>query len=134
MPNVAGAIFSKNASISWDGQEFLGNTTMALLTPDTPITQERTLDPGYVLSDVDDPTWTFQIRAVQAQDGLTDWLFEHQGEEVEIVYTPKRGAGNNTYTFTIVVTAVPIGGERGSFATVEATFPVIGQPVKGTAV
>lgn len=134
MPNVAGRIFMKDASITWDGVEYLGNTTRALLTPDTPTQQLRTLDPGYVLSDVDSATWTFGVAGPQVQDGLADYLFDNQGAEVEIVLTPKRGSGNNTYTFTIVAMAVPIGGDQGGFNTFEATFPVVGEPVKGAAV
>jgi len=134
MPVVEGAVFGKNAKIEWDGVEFLGNTTAATLTPDTAIVQEKTLDPGYVLSDADDATWTFVVRGPQVIEGLSEYLTEHAGEKVEVVFTPKRGVGNPTYTFTVTLMAVPIGGERGSFNTFEVSLPVDGEPVKGIAV
>jgi hypothetical protein len=134
MPNVAGRIFMKDTEVTWDGTQFLGNTTRALLTPDTPEQQLRTLDPGYVLADVDSTTWVFGVSGPQVEEGLSEFLFDNAGEEVEIVLTPKRGTGNNTWTFTIIAKPVPIGGDQGAYATFEATFPVVGEPVRGIAV
>lgn len=135
MPNVENAVMMKNALVTIDGTEYHGEYTTALLTPTQNIVQELTLEPGYVLTDVDDATWTFQLAGPQNWvDGVSAYLNTHKGESVEIVLQPKKGSGQAMATFSVIALGGAFGGARGAFASYDLTMPVEGEPVFEIAV
>ncbi|MBQ1042367.1 hypothetical protein KBX03_07595 [Micromonospora sp. C72] len=139
MPAYAGAAVYRDASITIDGTEYANQLTKARLVPDTPIQTVRTLVPDGAVVDVDSTTWTLELSGFQSiavtGSGLADALSDAaQGEHLDVVLTPKKGAGLRKKTFTIVAVPVEFGGEQGNFMTFDATFPVVGEPVDGTAV
>lgn len=135
MPGVPGAIFMKDSLITLDGTEYPGETTKAQLTPSQTVNQQLTLNPTYVLTDVDTPTWTWDVGGPQNYiDGIAKYLFDHQGEEIDVVMVPRRGTGNVSWSFTVIGMAVPVGGDRGAWNVFDISLAVVGQPVPETVV
>ena len=135
MPAVDGAFVLKNASVTIDDVEYANQLTKAKLVPDTPIQTVRTLVPDGQVQDTDSTVWTFEISGLQVNKtgGLARALRAASGTEVEVFLQPKLGTGEDTATFTIKVLPSEFGGEQGSYMMTELTFPVVGQPVFGTA-
>lgn len=120
----------RNSSVVFGADEFAAQLNKALLVPEVPTQQMRTLVPSGVLSDVDDPTWTLQLSGPQdwtEAQGLAQYLTENSGTEVTAVITP-RLLGVSA-TVSVILKAVQFGGEQGEWETFEAELPVVGQPV-----
>jgi hypothetical protein len=136
MTAVTGALVYKDALITVEGVDYANQLSKAQLTPDTPVQTYRTLVPDGSVTDVDSPSWTFEVSALQinTSSGLAYVLrTAAPGDELDIVLVPKKGSGNPQATFTIKAMPVPFGGEQGNWLTFEAVFGVLGSPVFGTA-
>jgi len=129
----AGAHVLRNASLEVDTVEYANNVTAARLVPTTPIQQQRTLVPDGTVSDVDSATWVFNLTVLQGVGGLAAALRTAAGGEVDIVYQPKIGAGQEVATFTAIAVAPDFGGEQGAYRTAEVSLPVVGAPVFSTS-
>lgn len=136
MARMTGAFVLRNSSVTFDGTEFNNQLSAARLVPETSIQTQKTLDPEGTLQDVDSATWTFEISGPQGndEDGLTTYLEEHEGEEIEVVFQPKLGSGQKVKTFTVIAMAPEFGGEQGAFGTFSLSLPVQGSPVPSTSV
>lgn len=111
--HVSGVSWAANSSqISWAG-----------LTPDA------------VFTDASAPTWALTLNYVQdweTEDSLAQYLFEHSGETVEMVFTPVKGSGKKTFTANVTIIPGAIGGEVNAYATTSVTLGS-DKPVIGTA-
>ena len=75
-------------------------------------------------------TWTVQLNYVQdweTEDSLSRYLFEHEGETVPMVFTPKNGGPS--FSAEVVITPGAIGGTVNAFATTSVTLGCNGKPV-----
>lgn len=135
MTAYANAYVVRNAVITIDDVVYGNQTTKARLVPDTPIQTLRTLVPDGVVQDVDSTVWTCEISGVESRKtgGLAKALDDANGTQIEVVIQPKAGTGEDTATVTIVALPVTFGAEQGEWRLFEASFPVVGQPVFGTA-
>ncbi|MDR7113883.1 hypothetical protein J2X03_003785 [Microbacterium trichothecenolyticum] len=95
--------------------------------------QWQGLTPDAVFSDVANATWALTLNYVQdweTEDSLAQYLFEHEGETIEMVFTPVKGTGKKTFTADVTITPGQIGGEVNAYATTSVTLgstkPVIG--------
>jgi hypothetical protein len=130
-----GVYVMKDSSIEIDGTDYENQMTRGRLVPDTPIQTKRTLVPDGIVQDVDSPSWTFEVAALQKNDagGLAKALRDATpGDELDVVYAPKADVGQAEATFTILALPVVFGGDQGAWAEFEAVFPVVGQPIFGT--
>ena len=91
------------------------------------------LTPDAVFSDVSSPTWALTLNYVQdweTANSLSQYLFDHVGETVEMVFTPVKGTGKKTFTANVTIVPGAIGGEVNAYATTSVTLgsdkPVIG--------
>lgn len=129
---AAGAFIMRNASTTFSTTEYKQQLTKAELVPETSVEQLKTLDPNTVHSDVDTATWTFDIAGVQdwrVTQGLADFLHANHGQTVEVVLQPRPGSGQRIATFDVICMSPNFGGEQGSWALMELSLPVDGQPV-----
>lgn len=113
--------------------EYAAYVQTALLTADTPTQVYRTLVPDGHITDVDSPTWTFQLSGAQGS-ALSTALREAQGDVVEVIFQPEFGVGKEVATFDAVVPAIPFGGTSGAMRSFDITLAVSGQPVFSTSV
>ena len=84
-------------------------------------------------TDVATATWAITLNYVQdweTSDSLSEYLFEHEGETVSMVFTPIIGTGKKTFTANVTISPGAIGGEVNAYATTSVTLgsdkPVIG--------
>lgn len=133
---VAAPYVIKNGSFKVATVEYGTIVTKARLVPSQDVQTLRTLVPAGNVQDVDEPIWELQITVGAdwtASTGLAAILNTAalaNGSTLAVVMAPKLLGPNAT--FTIVAKAVDFGGDVGSFNTVDATFPVVGQPTFGT--
>ena len=131
MPAAANAYVIKDVSITIDAVEYANQVRIARLVPDQPIQTYRTMVPDGAQQDVDSATWTFELTGLQINKtgGLASALRAFTvGEQVEVTLAPRNLAGDDEATFTIVTVEPPFGGEQGSYAEIEMSFPVVGSP------
>lgn len=132
MPAAAGAYVVKNGLVTIDSVEYNNQCRIARLTPDQPVQTYRTLVPDGAQTDVDSPTWTFDVTGLQINKtgGLAHALRALAvGEQVEVILAPNNVVGEDKATFTIVALKPPFGGEQGSWGEIEMSFGVVGEPV-----
>jgi hypothetical protein len=132
MPAAANAYVIKDGLVTIDSVEYANQCRIAQLTPDQPIQTYRTMVPDGAQQDVDSASWTFDLTGLQinATGGLAKALRALAvGEQVDVVLAPRDLIGDDKATFTIVAVLPPFGGEQGSYAEIEMSFPVVGQPV-----
>jgi hypothetical protein len=131
MAAPTGVYVLRNAIVEVDGVEYANQVISSRLVPDTAIQTVKTLVPDGVIQDVDTPTWTWEVTAVQKNNtgGLVRALRGLAiGEIVVVEMAPTNATGEDKATFSIVSLQPPFGGQQGEFAQVELTFPVVGQP------
>jgi hypothetical protein len=125
-----GAYVMKDSVFTVEATDYANQCTSIVLTPEQATQTLKTLVPDGIVQDVDTATWTCTINGIQDMtdsQGLAALLNDMQGEQIDIVFTPK--PGGKTATFTATAKAVPFGGEQGAWATVSVDLPVTGTPV-----
>ncbi|MBD8077695.1 hypothetical protein [Cellulosimicrobium arenosum] len=69
-------------------------------------------------------TWTAVLNYVQdweTTDSLSRYLFEHEGETVEMEFAPRSGSGPS-FTANVAITPGAIGGTVNTYATTSVTL------------
>ena len=125
---VAGRIM-RDSEIIFGADEYTAQIRKAVLMPDVPMQQTRTLVPDGVISDVDDPVWTLQLEGLQDwRDGVgfARYLTDNSGTAVTATITPR--VGGVTATVEVILKAVAFGGTRGDWEAFETELPCNGQP------
>lgn len=131
-----GAYVLRDAAFTVEATDYANQCTSVVLTPEQPTQTIRTMVPDGIVQDVDSAVWTCSINGIQdykAAQGFARFLTDMAGQEIDIVFTPRKGTGNATATVTCIAKAVPFGGEQGSFTTFSVELPVKGAPVFGVA-
>ncbi|GAB3812095.1 hypothetical protein [Kribbella italica] len=132
MAAPAGAYVLKDALFTVEATDYANQATSVMLTPEQATQTLRTLVPDGVVQDVDTATWTCAINGIQdyvAAQGLARLLTDMAGQQIDIVFEPKKGGVSATVT--VVAKAVPFGGPQGQFTTFDVELPVVGAPVFG---
>lgn len=128
---LGGSFIIKSASAEFNTTNYSDQLSKTELVPETTVEQLKLIN-GKVASDVDTPSWTFQIAGTQNHEvatGLAHFLRTNHGQTVEVVFQAKAGAGQAIATFDVIAMAPPFGGEGGSWALMELELPVDGEPV-----
>jgi hypothetical protein len=89
------------------------------------------LTPTAVFTDVTTATWTCTLAYAQdwtTPDSLSLYLHEHEGDEVEVVFVPRKGSGQPSIEAALLITPGAIGGTVDAFATASVTVGVNGKP------
>lgn len=138
MPAATGYIgVLKNSLVEFEGTDYANQMTRARLVPDTASQQIKTLVPDGSITDVDSPTYTFEIAGIQkdATGGLAKLLNDSApGTLLDVVWEPLTAhAGQPHYEFQVRSQPVPIGGDQGAFAVFEVVLQVEGTPVRTDA-
>lgn len=131
MAPAANAYVIKNANVTIDSVTYQNQARIAELVPEQNVQNYRVLVPDGNQADVDAPTWTFNLTGLQinATGGLAKALRALTvGEQVDVTLAPRDLAGDDEATFTIVAMSPKFGGEQGTWAEIEMSFPVVGQP------
>jgi hypothetical protein len=123
----------KNAVFTVDEDDYANQATKIRLVPDQDTQTLRTMVPDGTITDTDSPVWELELAGVQDFGALSLGAALRTaaaaGADLDVVYQPKAGTGQDKATFTIRPTQIPFGGEQGNFRTFDVTIPVIGAPV-----
>lgn len=122
----------KYASLEIDEVEYNNQVTKARLVPDTPTQTLRVMEPASSITDTDTAVWSFELAGIQdfgaGSLGAALRTAAAAGTDVDVVFQPKNGVGNDVATFTIRPINIPFGGDVGTFRTFDTNIPVIGAP------
>lgn len=120
---------NKNGTLTLDALAFASQATNVTLDPSTDeegdgleVLSGETIDPDEVTS------WSLEIEAVQDFDdpaGFVKFCKDNAGQAVPFTWAPS-GATGPTYSGSVRVRPVRIGGDVNTRLTTPASFPVIG--------
>jgi hypothetical protein len=132
MTAYARAHVMRNSSLEIDEVEYANQVTKAIIVPDTPTQTLRTLAPDGVIQDTDSASWMFELAGVQdfgaGSLGAALRTAAAAGTEMDVVYQPKLGTGQDVATFSIKPVQIPFGAEQGAFRVFDVEIPVVGEP------
>lgn len=116
--------------------QYQAHVSSVALTPSNSQVTWQGLTPAATFSGTTSSTWTCVLAGVQdwaTADSLAEYLFENDGEEVPISFTPRSGTGS---TFEGFVTCAPpnIGGDINTVPVFSVTLGMRGKPTKAPTV
>lgn len=100
------------------------------LEPSSSTSTWKGLAPAAVFTFGTKATWTCVTEFAQdwtTVDSFSQYLLEHEGEEVEVTFRPR--SGETGFTVTLILAAPPIGGTVDQPATGSVTHGCKGKPV-----
>ena len=130
MTAPAGAYVLRDALFTVDGTDYANQCTSVVMTPTQETQTLKTMVPDGIVQDVDTAVWVCSINGIQdylQAQGFARYLTDHAGQQIALVFEPKKGGV--TATATVVAKATPFGGEQGAFTVFDTELPMIGQPV-----
>jgi hypothetical protein len=81
-------------------------------------------------------TWALNVDAIQDFEddaGFVNYLMDNALSEVPFVWTPITGTGTTTYSGTVQLVPIEIGGDVAVQVVTSVELPLVGEPVRGTA-
>lgn len=113
-------------------KEFAAHTTATALEPSYSDGDAIDMLDGSVEKEQDEETWTLTatIRQELTVDAIEDWCLENAGEEIPFTFKPNNSV-TKTYSGTVRVRAVTIGGDVKAKNTSDLEFPLLGRPTIG---
>ena len=98
--------------------------------PSSSIQTWKGLTPTSVHTDATTATWQGTLAYAQdweTPNSLARYLYDHEGEEIDVVFRPRSGSGPS-FSVTIIVTPGSIGGTVDAYATASVTVGCKGRP------
>lgn len=105
------------------------------LTPSSSIVSWKGLTPTSVHSAGTTATWTADLTYVQdwaTANSLSAYLFDHEGEEIAVVFEPVNGG--DSFSVSVIVAPGAIGGAVDTFGETSVSLGTTGKPVRIPAV
>lgn len=115
--------------------DFSSQCTSCTLTPSVDTGDQLNVLSGESVSGDRTETWALSATLLQdfgADDGTTEWLFDHRGEDHPFTYEPNSAKGK-TIKGTLTVEAIAIGGDVKTKPTSDIEFALVGSPTIETA-
>lgn len=113
-----------------DADSYQAHVSAVTFTPASSIVNWQGLTPDATFSFPTATTWTADLEYAQdwsTADSLSRYLFEHEGDEVDVTFEPV--AGGPSITATLVIVPGAIGGTVNQVATATVSLGVKGKPV-----
>jgi len=113
-------------------RQFAAHTTATSLVPSYSDGDVLNLLDGSTETEVDEETWALEgtFRQQLETDAIEDWCLTNAGEEMTFTFTPVDSV-SKSYTGTVKIRAVNIGGDVKTKNTSDFSFPVNGRPTLG---
>lgn len=125
----------KDVLLKIDADNYEAHVSQVEFTPSAS-TQTWTGLAGNTVTDVSTATWAATLAYAQdweTADSLSRYLYDHEGDEVAVEFTPRSGSGPK-FTASLIITPGAIGGTVNGFATATVTLGMSGKPVLVPAV
>jgi hypothetical protein len=125
----------KNATLKLANTDYTAQLSSVVFTPNITTVTWTGFGAGNTLKDTNPSDWTCTVAFGQdwSEDGLSRYLYEHEGEQVEATFTPQPGSGQPTFTATVTLAPGQVGGASTEYGTATADLPVEGKPVLSAA-
>lgn len=120
----------KDVLLTIDADSYEAHVSQVQFDPSSSIQTWKGLTPTSVHTDATTATWQGVLAYAQDwenPDSLSRFLYEHEGEEIDVVFKPRSGVGPS-FAVTIIVTPGSIGGTVDAFATASVTVGCKGRP------
>ena len=121
----------KDVVLTVDEDNYEAHCSQVQFDPSSSTQTWQGLTPEATFTDVSIATWQATLAYAQdweTADSLSIYLYEHEGEEIDVVFKPRSGSGP-TFTATLIITPGAIGGTVNQFATATVTLGCQGKPV-----
>ena len=122
-------LYLKDAVLTIGAAGYEAEVSAAAFTPSTSVSTWKGLTPTAVFTETGAATWVADLTFGQDWDDPTSlgvYLFEHEGESVPVVFTPKNGGAG--FTGTVIITPGAVGGAVDGFAESTVSLPMQGRP------
>lgn len=128
MTKIAAKPVRFKAPVSVGSDEYTAHLSRAEYVPTQPTSSFTDLD-GKVTNFGGDSSWVLELAGAQDYEtlnGLADFLFDHEGEEIEVSFP----FGAYDWAGTVIAAAVNIGGVINQPALFTKQLPAQGKPTK----
>ena len=120
----------KNALFTVETDSYEKHVSAVEFVPSSNLVTWKGLHPTSVFTFGSTATWQCNLTFAQdweTPDSLSQYLFENDGEEIDVVFEPVNGGAG--FSATLIVTPGSIGGALDSVAVSTFTLGVKGKPV-----
>jgi hypothetical protein len=121
----------KDCKFKVAADNYEGHTSAVEFVPTASTVVWNGLTPAASFTDVATATWVCNVALAQdweTTDSLSRYLFENEGEAVEVEFEPV--SGGTGFEATIVITPGSIGGSGGAVAVASVSLGVRGRPAE----
>lgn len=121
-------LFMSDVDMTFGADDYAGHLSSVTLTPQSSTVTWKGLKKGSSFSRATTPTWTANLEGAQdwGPDGFSRYLYEHEGETVDVTLTPR--AGGPVFSVSLIITPGAIGGAVDAYATQSVTLGIDGRP------
>lgn len=126
--NLTSPYAMKAATLVVDGDDYSQAVSQAEFQPATSQGTFTSIS-GHTVTEASPATWTLALGLAQDDNpaGLLRYLYDHEGEAVEVTLQPRDGG--TVWAATVILTPGNIGGTAGnSPVTAQVNLPVNGRP------
>lgn len=123
-------LYLQDMTFSVAADDYAAHVSSVTLTPSTSTTTWKGGKPSATFTRTSTPTWGCELAFAQdweSADSLSRYLWEHQGETVDVIFAPE--TGGTSWAVSINVIPGSIGGAVDGYATSTVTLGVDGAPV-----
>jgi hypothetical protein len=128
-------LFMKDTVFKVAADNYEAALSSCTFTPASTTTTWQGLTPAATFSFQTTATWVVTLEYAQdwgTTNSLSQYLFANEGKEVEVVFTPVKGATTApSFTATVIITPGAAGGAVNAVGTATVTLAVKGKPVLG---
>ncbi|WP_349902606.1 hypothetical protein [Parafrigoribacterium humi] len=120
----------KDCLLTVAASDYAKHVSAVEFVPTSSVATWKGLTPDSVFSFGSNATWVCNLTYAQdwsTADSLSRYLYDHEGEEIEVVFEPV--AGGPSVTATLIITPGSIGGAVDSVAVSTVGLGVKGKPV-----
>lgn len=118
-----------DVTLTVESDNYEAHVSSVTFTPSSSVVNWKGLTPTAVFSFGTNATWTCDLEYAQdwsTANALSRYLFEHEGDEIDVTFEPV--AGGPAITATLIVTPGAIGGAVDAVATATVSLGVKGKP------
>lgn len=122
----------KNYLLKIDLDNYEKHVSEVSLIPSASAQTWKGASPGASFTDMTSATWTAQLAFAQdweTTDSLSQYLFENEGQEVTMEFSPTGEATGPKFTLDVIITPGQAGGAIDAYGTSTVTLGVQGRPV-----
>lgn len=124
-------LYLSESRVTIGGTAFEAEVSSVKLTPTTSSSTWKGLKAGSSFTKSGQATWVVGLNFAQdheAATSLSNYLFDHEGEQLPYVIEPIDGGTG--FSGTLIAQAGEIGGDVDAFGAASVTLPVQGKPTR----